>query len=239
MWKNRRVVPLLLALATPPQTHAALPSPPEIAEALRQERERLASYRWRLTTEMKVDDLLRVQRVDDVHLAPDGSWERKTVKYERVPDPTPVPYTDPRRDPRVSLEEDTRLFDQAQDVMQVYARLTPSRVAGWAAQAKLLPPDPDRPGLLRLSGRGLGRAQDDAVVYLDEKSRGPVEIEVKTTVSSEVVDLAFLRVTFETLPVVRTGVAPPVVPRHIFLNMNRGRRRVRLDMETSDYRSWS
>lgn len=230
---------LLVALATPPQTAAAIPSPSEIAGALRKERGRLANYRWRLTTEMRVDDLPRVSRVDDVHLAPDGSWERKTVRYERSPEPTPMAHGDPRTDPRVSADEDARLFDQAQEVMQLYARLTPERVAQWAAQATLLPSDPERPGLLRLTGRGLGRPQDDAVVYLRERTREPVEIEVKTTVSAEIVDLAFLRATFEKLPAVRPGFEPPVVPRHIFLNMSRGKRRVRLEMETSDYRSWT
>ena len=91
--------------------------------------------------------------------------------------------------------------------MQLYARLSPDVVRRWQEGAELLPPDPDRPGLVRMKGRGLGRPQDEATLYLDEKSRLVDEIEVKTTVSPEIRDIAFLRAEFEKLP------APGAPPR--------------------------
>jgi hypothetical protein len=210
----------------------------KIGEGVRREKERLAGYQWRLRTEMNVDGVLRLQRVDDVHLGPGGELVRKSVRYEKRPAPTPLPDNDPRarRYHAPTDEEDSHFADQAQDLMQLYARLSPETMESWAQRAELLPPDPDRPGLARLHGRGLGRPQDDAVLYLDSK-KAPVEIEIKTTVDPAIVDIAFLRVTFDTFTP-RTGVAPLVVPKSIFLNMDRAKHQVTLEMETSDYRSW-
>ena len=140
--------------------------------------------------------------------------------------------------PTSSAEEDN-LFEQAQSLMQFYARLSPERVASWAERAELMPPDPDRAGKIRLHGRGLGRAQDDAVLYLDPLTKIASEIEVKTTVDPRIVDIAFLRATFEALPQVRPDAPAVWVPKKIFLNMNRGKRAVTLEMETSEWRSWT
>jgi hypothetical protein len=173
-----------------------------------------------------------------VHLGPGGDLIRKSVKYDKKPAPTPLPENDPRarRYEPVKDEEEERLADQSQDLMQLYARLSPEKLEAWGERAELLPANPDRPGLSRLHGRGLGRPQDDAVLYLDAKKK-PVELEIKTTVDPRIVDIAFLRVTFDSVTP-RPGIAPLVVPKRIFLNMDRGKRHVTLEMETSDYRSW-
>ena len=122
--------------------------------------------------------------------------------------------------------------------MMLYAQIPPERLDQWARSAQAMPPDPDRPGKLRLHGRGLARLQDDAILYLDAGTRTPLEVEVKTTVDRQMVDIAFLRASFEPIPTARTGITMPVAPKKIFVNMNRGKRRVMLELETSDYRPW-
>ena len=227
--------------AFPLGAQAPAPSKPDVAKGLRVERERLAAYQWRLKTEMKVDGALRVSRTENVHLGPNGELVKKIVKFDKSMAPTPFPENDPRARlaaPTSSAEEDN-LFEQAQSLMQFYARLSPERVAAWAERAELMPPDPDRAGKIRLHGRGLGRTQDDAVLYLDPLTKIASEIEVKTTVDPRIVDIAFLRATFEALPQVRPDVPPVWVPKKIFLNMNRGKRAVTLEMETSEWRSWT
>jgi hypothetical protein len=230
---------LALALAGP----AAEPPPtatPDVASGLESGREDLARYQWRLKTEMKVDDALRLTKVEDVHLGPDGGLvTKKTVRYDKRPEPTPFPSNDPRshsQRPLTLVEEET-LAEAAMEVMQLYARISPEVVRRWQEGAELLPPDPERPGLARVRGRGLGRPQDEATLYLDEKSRLVSLIEVKTTVSPEIRDIAFLRAEFEKLPA--PGGPPRLkVPTRIFLNMEFRGRRVALDMTTTDYRSW-
>lgn len=209
-------------------------------EDVRRERERLAGYRWRMKTEMRVEGQLRLTRLEEVNFGPEGGLKKKLVKFDRAPEPTPFPYGDPRsgQEPFFSPEADDRFFDAAQALMELYARLTPDQVNAWAARAKLLPPDPDRPGLLRMKGRGLGRPQDDALVYLDPKSLRATEVEVKTTVDPEVKEIAFIRASFEVLTPAVAGAPPVLIPRRIFLNMTRGRRAVAFEMETSDWRQW-
>ena len=226
--------------ASPLTAQAPTPSKPDVAEGLKRERERLANYQWRLRTEMKIDGVLRVSRIENVHLGPDGELVKTIVRFDKSIPPTPFPYNDPRArraDPPTNTEEDV-LFDQAQSLMQYYARLSPERVEAWAERAELMPPDPDRAGKVRLHGRGLGRPQDDAVLYLDPLTKVASEIEVKTTVDPRIIDIAFLRATFEQLPQVRPNGPAVWVPKKIFLNMNRGKREVTLEMETSDWRSW-
>jgi hypothetical protein len=231
----------LLTLSLPALAgQAPTPAKPNVGEGLKKERERLASYQWRLKTEMKVDGDLRMQKVEDVHLAPDGGLVRKIVKFDKRPAPTPYPPNDPRSrlGPPASDKEEDRFADQAQELMHLYARLSPERVEEWAERAELMPPDPDRAGQLRMHGRGLGRPQDDAVLYLDPATKAPIEIEVKTTVDPQIVDIAFIRARFEPLPAVRPNMEPPIVPKKIFMNLNRGKRVVTLEMETTDYRAW-
>jgi hypothetical protein len=237
LWKNRPVPTIspalapLLALVLAGRAGAAEPPPtprPDVASGLESGREGLARYQWRLRTEMKIDNVLRLTKVEDVHLGPDGGLVmKKTVRYEKRPDPTPYPGNDPRAATQRPLtgEEEDRLAVAAMDVMQLYARLAPEVV------------DPGRPDLVRMKGRGLGRPQDETTLYLDEKSRLVSEIEVKTTVSPEIRDIAFLRAEFEKLPA--PGGPPQLrVPGRIFLNMEYHGRRVVLDMTTTDYRSW-
>jgi hypothetical protein len=190
---------------------------------------------------MKIDGVLRVSRIENVHLGPSGELVKKIVKFDKSMEPTPFPHNDPRARhaaPPTNTEEDA-LFEQAQALMQFYARLSPERVEAWAERAELMPPDPDRADKVRLHGRGLGRPQDDAVLYLDPLTKVASEIEVKTTVDPRIVDIAFLRATFEPLPQVRPNVPAVWVPKKIFLNMNLGKRAVTLEMETSDWRSWT
>jgi hypothetical protein len=226
--------------ALPLAAQAPTPSKPDVGEGLKVERERLASYQWRLKTEMTVDGITRVTRVENVHLGPSGELVKKIVRFDKAQEPTPLPPNDPRARhvlPTKAGEEDT-LFEQAQSLMQFYARLSPERVEAWAERAELMPPDPDRAGKVRLHGNGLGRPQDDAVLYLDPLTKTASEIEVKTTVDPAIVDIAFLRATFEPLPQVRPDVPAVWVPKKIFLNMNRGKHAVKLEMETSDWRAW-
>lgn len=239
----RLLAPFLLAAtltAIPLAAQAPVPSKPDVGGGLRRERERLANYQWRLRTEMKVDGTMRMSKIEDVHLGPDGGLVKKMVKFEKAPEPTPYAENDPRSRvyaPTTGSEEE-RLSEIAQDLMQYYLRLTPERVAEWAKRAELLPPDADHPGLVRMHGRGLGRPLDDAVLYLDPKTQNAAQIEVKTTVDPRILDIAFIRATFEALPRVRPDVEPLWVPRRVFLNMSRGRRAVALEMETSDWRTW-
>jgi hypothetical protein len=232
----------LLSAHTGPAPAIQEPTPParSAGEDLRRERELLSNYRWRLKTEMRVDGMPRVTRVEEVNLGPDGGFKKRLVRFERAPEPTPVPYNDPRArlEPRPSPEDDDRFFDTAGSLMELYARLSPVTVDAWAKRAELLPPDPDHPGLLRMKGRGLGRPQDEAVVYLDPKSRRATEIEVKTTVGPEVKEIAFIRASFELLTPATPGAPTVLVPKRIFLNMNRAKHAVVLEMETSDFRLW-
>ena len=234
-------VVLLLALAQTPRSESAAPAPTDVAAGVAKGREELARYVWRLKTDMKVNGSLRITKVEDVHLGPDGRLVmQKTVRFERKPQPTPLPYNDPRN--RYALppseEEEERLFDGARDLMQFYASLSPERVAAWTKNAEVMPHDPERSGRVKLHGRGLGRPEDDAVVYLDPETRNAVEIEVKTSVSAKILQIAFLRVLFEPLGTARTADAPPIVPKKIFMNLDQGRRHVTLEMETSDFRTW-
>ncbi len=189
---------------------------------------------------MKVDGVQRLTKVEDVHLGPDGGLvTKKTVRYDKRPEPTPFPGNDPRSDLQRPLkpEEEAELAEAAMDVMQLYARTAPDVVRRWQEGAELLPPDPERPGLVRLRGRGLVRPQDETTLYLDEETRLVSQIEVKTTVSPQIRDIAFLRVEFEKLPA--PGGPPRLkVPARIFLNMDYHGRRVALEMTTTDYRSW-
>lgn len=231
---------LALALAAGPGAEPPPTARPDVASGLEAGREGLARYQWRMRTEMTVDEVPRLTKVEDVHLGPDGGLvTKKTVRYDRRPDPTPFPPNDPRahgQRPLTSAEEE-RLAEAATDLMQLYARLSPEVVRRWQASAALLPPDPDRPGLVGLKGRGLGRPQDEATLYLDEGTRLLSRIEVKTTVSPEIRDIAFLRAEFEKLPA-PVGPALPRVPARIFLNMEHHGRRVALEMATTDWRSW-
>lgn len=213
---------------------------PDVASGLEAGREDLARYQWRMRTETRIDGALRLTTVEDVHLGPDGGLARKkTVRFEKRPEPPPPRPDDPRADlwrPLGSEEEET-LAAAATELMQLYARLSPEVVRKWQESAALLPPDPDRPGLVRLRGRGLGRPQDEATLYLDEGTRLVAELEVKTTVSPEIVDIAFLRAEFGTLPA--PGGPPRLrVPSRLFLNMDVRGRRVALEMTTADFRSW-
>jgi hypothetical protein len=240
---TRLLAPAFLAATLTATTLAAQDPGPanlDVGQGLKRERERLANYQWRLRTEMKVDGTTRMSKVEDVHLGPDGALVKKTVKFDKSPEPTPYPQNDPRsrvHTPPTSAEDD-RLSEIAQDLMQYYARLSPERVAEWAKRAEILPAEADHPGLVRMHGRGLGRPQDDAVLFLDPKTQTAALIEVKTTVDPRILDIAFIRATFEALPQARADVALLWVPKRVFLNMNRGRRAVALEMETSDWRTW-
>ncbi len=230
---------LTTLIAVPLAAQDPTPAKPDVGQGLKRERERLAGYQWRLRTEMRVDGANRLSKIEDVHLGPDGGLVKKIVKYERAAPPTPYAENDPRARvyaPPSGSEED-RLADLAQDLMQYYTRLSPERVAEWARRAEILPADADHPDLVRMHGRGLGRPQDDAVLYLDPKTQTVSSIEVKTTVDPRILDIAFIRATFEPMQV-RPDVPPVWVPKRVFLNMNRGRRTVALEMETSDWRTW-
>jgi hypothetical protein len=233
---------LLLATLTAAPVAAQDPTPSklDVGQGLKRERERLSNYQWRLKTEMKVDGATRMSKVEDVHLGPDGGLVKRIVRFDKGAPPTPYPANDPRARvyaPPTGTEED-RLSEIAQDLMQYYARLSPERVAEWAKKAEILPADADHPGLVRMHGRGLGRPLDDAVLFFDPKTQTASQIEVKTTVDPRILDIAFIRATFEALPQVRTDIAPLWIPKRVFLNMNRGKRAVALEMETTDWRSW-
>ncbi|MCG3194123.1 MAG: hypothetical protein DIJKHBIC_03380 [Thermoanaerobaculia bacterium] len=231
-------IPLPLPASEEPPRPTPLSDP---GSGVQKGREKLSSYRWRVRTEMRVDDDLRITKLEDVHIAPDGglAWD-KTVKYERQPPPTPFPYADPRRSlPQPPSEKDEDIyFEQGYSLIQLYARVSPSHINAWASGAKITTTDPDRSGHTKISGRGLVRRLDEAVVYLDSASRQAVEIEVKTTVTELVKDIAFLRVQLEPLAE-RRAESPIVAPRKIFLNMNRGTRRIVIEMTFVDFRKWT
>jgi hypothetical protein len=229
-----------VALAAAPGVEPSPTARPDVASGLESGRKGLAHYQWRLRTEMKVDGVSRLTKLEDVHLGPDGGLvTKKTVKYDKRPEPTPYPSKDPRSSSQhlLTSDEEDRLAETAMDVMQLYARLSPDVVRRWQEGAELLPPDADRKGLVRMKGRGLGRPQDEATLYLDEKSRLVDEIEVKTTVAPEIRDIAFLRAKFERIPA--PGAPPGLrVPGRIYLNMQYQGRRVTLEMTTTDFSSW-
>jgi hypothetical protein len=237
-----RASTLLLATLTalPLAAQDPTPSKLDVGPGLKRERERLSNYQWRLKTEMKVDGTVRMSKVEDVHLGPDGGLVKKIVKFDKAAQPTPFAENDPRARvyaPATGTEED-RLSEIAQELMQYYARLTPERVAEWARNAEVLPAEADHPGLVRMHGRGLGRPLDDAVLFFDPITKTAAQIEVKTTVDPRILDIAFIRATFEPLPQVRPDLPLVWVPKRVFLNMSRGKRAVALEMETSDWRTW-
>lgn len=240
-------VPLVLALlpsrlpAAPPRPGGAAAGAGDVAASLEKGRATLGQYRFRLRSRMTVDGELRIDKLEDVHIGPDGDLVReKTLRFERRPAPTPVPFTDPRSSVLVPLteKEEDRLFAEAESLVHLYLTLPASRIGEWASGAEGMASDPEREGRRKLHGRGLGRPFDDAVVYLDPVTGAAEEVEVKTTATEQVKDIAFLRVTFQVLPSPRPGAAGAVAPEKGFLNMDRGRRRVVVEMETSDFRSW-
>jgi len=230
----------LLALSVAAQQPVTTPIP-DVAAGLEHGREKLARYQWRLRTELKIDGVSRLTKVEDVHLGPDGGLVlKKTVRFDRRPAPTPYPENDPRfraYQPPTEADDD-RYVEAAMDLMQLYARLSPEHLRRWAEGARLQSEDPDRPGRVKLVGRGLGRPQDEAALYLDAKTREATEIEVKTTVHPDIKDIAFIRVTFEALADPAPASKGMRVPKRIFLNMTLRARQVSLDMETADWRSW-
>lgn len=243
MWNNppvRRTPTILLALVLLAPVLSAQQKP-DVGGSVAKERRRLSAYRWRLTTEMSVDGVPRILKAEDVHLGPDGGLvKEKTVRFEKQPPPTPLPYNDPRAKlgPPSTGMEDEALFEQGQALMQLYLRLPPERLDEWGKGAEVLPPDPDRPGLVRIHGRGLARELDDTVLFLDGKTRAPVEIEVKTTLSDEVRDIAFLRVHIGPLSPPPPDGETLLVPRRIEMNIDRGRRHASFEMTMSDFRTW-
>ena len=235
-------LPLLGALLSGPASPTPPPTRPEdVASSLKEDREKLGRYRFRLQTRLAIDGDERLTKLEDVHLGPDGGIVReKTVRFDRRPVPAPLPYADPRRrsfEPLTEKEEDA-LFEESQALLNLYVTLPPARVAAWAARAREVSPDPDRGGRRKLHGRGLARPFDDVVAYLDPASGTVAEVEVKTTVTERLKDIAFLRVTFQTLPALRAGGEPTVAPKEAFLNMDRDRRRVVVDLVATDFRSW-
>ena len=103
VWHHSRVKtpasPVVLAAtltAFPLAAQAPTPSKPDVGQGLKRERERLANYQWRLRTEMKIDGDLRMSRIENVHLGPDGELVKKIVKFDKSPAPTPFPENDPR-----------------------------------------------------------------------------------------------------------------------------------------------
>jgi len=118
LWKNPRVLatfqplaPLFaLALAVASGVEPPPTARPDLASGLESGRKGLARYQWRLRTEMKVDGVSRLTKLEDVHLGPDGGLvTKKTVKYDRRPEPTPYPRNDPRADqqrPLTQVEEE-------------------------------------------------------------------------------------------------------------------------------------
>ncbi|MDL1951031.1 hypothetical protein FBQ97_14625 [Acidobacteria bacterium ACD] len=239
---------LLFPALLPARLAAAPPGPggegagaDDLAASLEKGRATLGQYRFRLRSRMKVDGEPRIEKLEEVHLGPDGDLVReKTLRFERRPAPTPVPFTDPRSGVVVPLteKEEDRLFAEAEALVHLYLTLPASRIGEWAAGAEVMTSDPEREGRRKLHGRGLGRPLDDAVVYLDPATGAAEEVEVKTTATEQVKDIAFLRVTFQVLPPPRPGAGGAVAPKEGFLNMDRGRRRVVVEMETSDFRSW-
>src|SRR5512140_2387324 len=87
----------MVATLQAPPSQATPPPPPQVAAEVAKGRRELGRYRWRLKTEMRVDGSPRILKVEDVHLGPDGRLVmQKTIRFERKPEPTPVPYNDPR-----------------------------------------------------------------------------------------------------------------------------------------------
>lgn len=236
----RRVPTILLALLVLPPL-GSLAQKPDVAGSVATERRRLSNFRWRLTTEMTVDGNPRLTKSEDVHLGPDGGLVReKTVRYDKRPAPTPLPYNDPRArlGPPATQDEDEAFFQQAQNLMQYYLRLSPESLEQWGKGAALLPSDPDRPGKIRMHGRALGRPFDDALLYLDERTRAPVEIEVKTTLSDKLRDIAFIRVLIEPMTPAPPDAEALLVPKRIEMNIDRGHRHASFQMTMGDFRAW-
>ena len=236
--KRLRTSAFLLATLTASPLAAQDPTPSklDVGPGLKRERERLSNYQWRLKTEMKIDGTVRMSKLEDVHLGPDGGLVKKIVKFDKAAQPTPFAENDPRARiyaPATGSEED-RLSEIAQDLMQYYARLSPERVAEWAKNAEILPAGGGPPG-----PRAACTAAASAAPWTTPSSsstrrtKTAAQIEVKTTVDPRILDIAFIRATFEPLPQVRSDVAAVWVPKRVFLNMTRGKRAVALEMETT------
>ncbi len=234
-------LPLLAVDPVPPPKSSPFPN---VGSKVQEGRRTLANYRWRVKTEMMIDGEMRVTKLEDVHLNPKGGldWD-KTVRYERLPDPTPFPYADPRRSrPAPPSAKDQELyFEQAYGLLQLYAQVSDAQVSAWASKAQITKGDPEREGLTRLRGRGLVRPFDETVVYIDPATHFATEVEVKTTVSDKIREIAFIRLTLEPLPGRLAGdtALPVIAPKKVFLNMNRGKRQIVLEMTFSDFRKWN
>lgn len=268
MWNNRRVshlrtpagrpftaAALLLGTFTTLWTTASAPAaaaaprdpapppPPAVVSAVQEFRSGLGLFRWRIKTTMTVDGNVRIVKVEEVRVGPDGNFVReKTLRFERRPVPTPYPYGDPRRslpDPPSQKEEDA-LWELAQNVVTFYLRVSPDRVADWSARCSVLARDPERDGAVRWQGRGLVRPWDDVIAWFDPSTRVLRQVEVKTTASAErMIDIAFLRLAFGTRPSPRAGQAPVPVIEDLFLNMTRGARKVVVEIDATDFRAFS
>ena len=71
---------VLVTLTAPPLlAQDPEPSKPDVGQGLKRERERLANYQWRLKTEMRVDGAVRMSKLEDVHLGPDGGLVKRIV----------------------------------------------------------------------------------------------------------------------------------------------------------------
>lgn len=230
---------LLLAVGLIAGVSAAdAPLRADLGALLKQQREVLAGYEWRLKTDVKVDGALRFVSLENVHLAPEGGLDRKIVKFDIKPSPTPFPEGDPRSrlTQPATQDEASRYMEQAQRLLDLYARLSPDRLRSWASRAESRTGQDEHAGETLLHARGLVRPQDDVVVYLDGKKKTLRSVEVKTTVDFRLTEIAFLRIRFE--PIDTRAPAPLIAPKSFFVNMDRGRRHVTLEMEASEYRTW-
>lgn len=222
------------------------PAPPPasaVASAVQDFRYGMGLFRWKIKTTLTVDGNVRIVKVEEVRVGPDGNFVReKTSRFERKPLPTPYPYGDPRRslpEPPSQKEEDA-LWDQAQNVVAAYLRVSPDRVSDWSARCSVLARDTERDGAVRWQGRGLVRSWDDVVAWFDPSTRMLKQVEVKTTASADrMIDIAFLRVVFGTRPSPRGGQQPVPVIEDVFLNMTRGSRKVVVEIDASDFRAFS
>lgn len=225
-----------------PTGRAAATSARSVAVAVTEFRKNLALFRFRIRTTMSVDGNVRIVKLEEVRVGPDGGLVRdRTLRYERKPLPTPYPYGDPRRgqpDPPAPKEEDA-LWEQSQSLLMFYLRTSADRVGEWATRSRVVPRDPERDGMARWQGRGLFRPWDEVSAYFDAGTRTLRQVEIKTTVSDRPLDIAFIRLGFGSRPSVRSGQPPVAVLDDVFLNMNRGRRRVVVEIDATDFRAFS
>lgn len=180
-----------------------------LAEAYRRNHEELMHYAWTQRTEVRVDGALKETILARLHHAPDG-------EIERVED---------GRKEKGGRKTDG-LSRELRNLIRAYTRFTPGQMRGAFARASIFPGEGERAGLVRVEARSVVRQGDSLLFWADTVTRRPRRFEILTSLDGDPV-----KVTTELADLL-DGPTHPV--RTVIETETKGRR-VRLEIESSDY----